>query len=69
MFDTRELATILAALQFWSEEIIHTGNEAARHYLKSVKMTGIEPLTVREIGRLSARLRKMCRTRPASQRA
>lgn len=48
MFDTRELATILAALLFWSEEISPSGNDTARHYLKSVKMTGIEPLTVLE---------------------
>lgn len=58
MFYTRELATILAALLFWSEEISPSRNDTARHYLKSVKMTGIEPLTVREIRRVSARLRR-----------
>lgn len=58
MLDTRELATILAALLFWSEEISPSGNDTARHYLKSVKMVGIEPLSVREIQRLSARLRR-----------
>ncbi len=36
MFDTRELATILAALLFWSEEISPNENDTARHYLKSV---------------------------------
>jgi hypothetical protein len=58
MFDTRELATILVALLFWSEEISSSGNDTARHYLKSVKMTGIEPLNVGEIRGLSARLRR-----------
>jgi hypothetical protein len=63
MFDTRELATILAALLFWSEEISPSGNDTARHYLKSVKMTGVEPLTVVEIRRLSARLRRSHRSK------
>ncbi|MDB5339856.1 MAG: hypothetical protein JWN70_5475 [Planctomycetaceae bacterium] len=58
MFDTRGIATILAALLFWSEEISPSGNDTARHYLKSVKMAGIEPLTVLEIQRLSTRLRR-----------
>ena len=58
MLDTRELATILAALLFWSEEISPSGNNTARHYLKSVKITGVEPLIVPEIQRLSARLRR-----------
>lgn len=63
MFDQRELATILAALLFWSEEISPNGNDTASPYLKSVKMTGIEPLTVREIRRLSARLRRSHRSK------
>lgn len=57
MFDVRELATVLAALLFWSEEIAPSGNDTARHYFKSVKMLGVEPLTVPEIRRLMARLR------------
>ena len=59
MFDERELATILAALLFWSEEISPNGADVAGPYLKSVKMPGIEPLSVREINRLSARLRRL----------
>jgi len=58
MLDTRELATTLAALLFWSEEISPSGHDTARHYLKSVRMVGVEPLTVPEIKRLSARLRR-----------
>lgn len=58
MFDTRELATILAALLFWSEEIAPSENNTARHYLESVKMSDVEPLNVREIQRLAARLRR-----------
>lgn len=64
MFDMRELATILAALLFWSEEISPSGNDTARHYLESVKMTGIEPLTIPEIQRLSRRLRRSYRSKP-----
>ena len=63
MFDQRELATILAALLFWSEEITPSGNDTASHYLKSVKMPGVEPLTVHEIRRLSARLRRSHRSK------
>ncbi len=58
MLDTRELATILAALLFWREEITPSGNDTARHYLKSVRMAGIEPLNAIEIKRLSTRLLK-----------
>ncbi len=63
MFDTRELATILAALLFWSEEIAPSGNNIARHYLKSVGMTGVEPLTLVEIKKLRIRLRRLHRTK------
>lgn len=58
MLDTRELATVLAALLFWSEEITPSGNDTARHYLKSVRMAGIEPLTLVEIKQLCTRLRR-----------
>jgi hypothetical protein len=58
MLTTRELATILAALTFWSEEIISNGDDFARPYLESVDMVGFEPLTTDEIEGLSERLRK-----------
>ena len=58
MLDTRELATVLAALLFWRDEICPFGNDIAQHYMKSVRMAGIEPLNSTEIKRLSARLRR-----------
>lgn len=59
MLDTRELATVLCALLFWREEICPFGDDVAQHYLKSVRMAGIEPLNSIEIKRLSARLRRL----------
>ena len=59
MFNTQELATLLAALQFWKEEIVTNGNEVARPYLDHVGMVGIEPLTMQEVKRLSRRLRAL----------
>jgi hypothetical protein len=58
MLTTGELATILAALTFWSEEIISNGNDFARPYLESVDMAGLEPLTTDDTERPSERLRK-----------
>ena len=63
MLDTRELATVLAALLFWSEEITPSGNDTARHYLKSVRMAGVEPLTLVEIKQLCTRLRRLHRAK------
>ncbi|MES2793340.1 MAG: hypothetical protein V4719_27260 [Planctomycetota bacterium] len=59
MLDTRELATVLAALLFWREEICPSPHETARPYLKLVGMAGIDPLNSGEIKRLSARLRRL----------
>ena len=57
MITLRELATTLAALVYWREEITQSGNRSARPYLKAVGMTDVKPLTAEEIERLSARLR------------
>ena len=57
MITLRELATTLAALMYWREEITPSGNRAARPYMKAVGMAKVEPLTAQEIERLSARLR------------
>jgi hypothetical protein len=57
MITLRELATTLAALMFWKEEITPSGNRTARPYLKAVGMRGIKPLTADEIERLATRLR------------
>ena len=59
MFTTQELATLLAALQFWKEEIIANGTETARPYLDHVGMIGVEPLSMHEVKRLSRRLRTL----------
>lgn len=59
MFSARELATILAALHFWREEISPHERDLAQHYLKAVGMAEVEPLTVEEIEQLSVRLRGM----------
>lgn len=55
----RELATTLAALTFWRDEITQSGNRSARPYMKEVGMSGIEPLHANEIERLSAKLRSL----------
>jgi len=57
MITLRELATTLAALMYWKEEITQGSNRIARPYLKSVGMAGVKPLTIDEIEQLSARLR------------
>jgi hypothetical protein len=59
MLNTRELATILAALLFWREEIATCSRDVALHYFQAVRMIEVEPLTIEEIKRLSRRLRKL----------
>lgn len=58
MFETRELATVLAALLFWSEEITPGGRALAASYLRRVKLGRVEPLDAAEIRLLSARLHR-----------
>jgi hypothetical protein len=57
MITLRELATTLAALMYWREEISQSGNRTARPYLDSVGMQDVEPLTTDEIKSFSTRLR------------
>ena len=59
MITLRELATTLAALMFWREEIAQSGNRSAGPYLKAIGMPGIKPLTTDEVEQLSARLRSL----------
>lgn len=59
MITLRELATTLAALMFWREEIAQSGNRTARPYLKSVGMKNVKPLSAEEIERLSVKLRSL----------
>ncbi len=68
MFTARELAPLLAALQFWRKKITQSGAFAARPYLKLVGMEKIRPLEAAEINHLSAKLRviptdERCRTK------
>ena len=63
MITLRELATLLAALAFWKDEITQSGDFSDRPYLKTVGMDGVQPLTATEIDQLSAKLR----TLPLSQ--
>ena len=59
MITLRELATTLAALSFWRDEITQGDNQSAHHYLNSVGMTGVKPLTADEINRLVVKLRSL----------
>jgi len=56
---TRELATLLAALMYWRDEITQSGNQSASPYFNSIEMPDIKPLTADEIERLSAKLRSL----------
>ncbi len=57
MLTLRELATALAALAFWKDEITQSGDFSARPYLRAVGMPEAQPLTADEIDQLSAKLR------------
>ena len=59
MLTLRELATLLAALAFWKDEITQSGDFSARPYLEAIGMGGVPPLTATEIDQLSARLRSL----------
>lgn len=59
MITLRELATLLAALAFWKDEITQSGDFSAQPYLKTVGMDGVQPLTATEIDQLSAKLRTL----------
>jgi hypothetical protein len=59
MLTQRELATTLAALTFWKDEITQSGDCSARPYLKLVGMQNVQPLTVEEIDELAAKLRRL----------
>lgn len=53
----RELATILAALLFWQEEMCPHGRDVMRPYFDDLELGHFEPLTSDEITELSRRLR------------
>ena len=62
MFTIRELATLLAALQFWQEEMSHHGRWIMRPYLNDVGCERVTPLNRSELARLSARLQAHLKT-------
>lgn len=57
MFTIRELATLLAALQYWREEMSPHGRTIMRPYFAEVGFDNVTPLNVRELARLMQRLR------------
>ena len=59
MITLRELATLLAALAYWKDEITQSGDFSARPYLKTVGMGGVQPLNANEIDQLAAKLRTL----------
>lgn len=59
MFTLREAATLLAALQYWREEIVPHGRAIAWPYFRQRKLNHLTPLNRREIARLAARLRRL----------
>ena len=56
MLSPRETATILAALQFWREEMCPHSVEVMRPYFEAVGRAHIEPLTAEEIDSLMTQL-------------
>lgn len=62
MFSIREAATLLAALQYWREEIVPHGRAIMRPYLRDLNLDHVTPLNKREIAKLSARLSRLTST-------
>ena len=52
----RELATILAALLYWQEEMCPHGKRIMRPYFQTLKLERFEPLTTEEVRGLMRRL-------------
>jgi hypothetical protein len=61
MFSQRELATILAALWYWREEMSVQSAAIQRPYFKSIGMPRAKPLVAAEIEKLAEKLRAMAR--------
>jgi hypothetical protein len=53
----REIATLLAALHYWREEMSSRGPSIKRPYFKAVGFPRAKPLSAAEIVALSKRLR------------
>lgn len=57
MFSLREAATLLAALQYWREEMCPHGRAIMRPYFHAIGCDQLTPLNRTEIARLSSRLK------------
>lgn len=57
MFSSRERATVLAALQYWRQEMCPHGHTVMLPYFADFGLDQVKPLNVKEIGRLMDRLR------------
>lgn len=59
MFSIREAATLLAALEYWREEIVPHGRAIMRPYFRELKLEHLAPLNRRELGKLSHQLKSV----------
>lgn len=57
MFSKREVATLLAALLYWREEMVPHGRAIMRPYFRAIGMAQVKPLSPTEIETLADRLR------------
>ena len=69
MLDARELATLLAALLFWQEEIAPHEPQIAQPYLASVGFPNTPPLSAAEIDRLAEKLPRLLNHPDADERS
>ncbi len=60
-FTKPELATIVAALNFWSEEIVPYGNSFAIPHLRTTGVEDHEPLNAEEVQQLMNRIQQSLR--------
>ena len=58
MLSSRERATVLAALQFWRQEMFPHGRAVMQPYFADFGLEKVKPLNLKEIGRLMDRLRR-----------
>lgn len=61
-FTQREIATVLAALTYWREEMCPHDRAVMRPYFQAVGFPRAQPLSAEEIVRLSERLRSASET-------
>lgn len=62
MFSRREVATLLAALTYWREEMCPHGRAIMRPYFRAVGYDQVTPLNRTEIVRLSIQLQRFVAT-------